>query len=56
MDKHRRENYRHKIYHAIQIINEIANVPNKEILKLADTKTKCKHRQQIYIMSNNTNQ
>ncbi len=38
-----------------KIINEIANVPNKEILIPADTRTRSKHGYKCLIMNNNTN-
>ncbi len=39
-----------------QIINEIANLPNKGILIPADTRTRSKHGHKLTIMTNNTNQ
>ncbi len=39
-----------------KIINEIANVPSKEILIPIDTRTRSKHGHTFHIMSNNTNQ
>ncbi len=38
-----------------KIINEIANVPNKEILP-ADAKTRSKHGHKFQIITNNTNE
>ncbi len=37
-----------------KIINEIANVPNEEILIPADTRTRSKHGRDVYIMTNST--
>ncbi len=38
------------------IINEIANVPNNEILIPADARTKSKHGHKFCIMTKNTNE
>ncbi len=38
------------------MINEIANVPNKEILIPADTRTRSKDGHKFRIMTNNTNE
>ncbi len=39
-----------------KIINRIANVPNKDIVIAADSRTRSKHGHKLFIMSNNTNQ
>ncbi len=39
-----------------KIKNEIANVPNKEKLILANTRTISKHAHKFVIMTNNTNE
>ncbi len=39
-----------------KLINEIGNVPNKEILILVDTRIKIKHGHTFCIMGNNGNQ
>ncbi len=39
-----------------KIINEIANIPNKEILIAANARTKSKHGHKFYIMTNKTNE
>ncbi len=39
-----------------KIINDIANVPNKEILLSTDTRTRTKHGHKFCIMTNNTNE
>ncbi len=39
-----------------KIINEIANVPDKETLIHAYTRTRSKHQHTFHIMTNNTNE
>ncbi len=39
-----------------KIINEIAHVPNKEILISADTGTRSKHGHKFHIMTKNRNE
>ncbi len=39
-----------------KIINEIANVPNKQILLPGNTRTRSKHGHKFHIMTKNTNE
>ncbi len=56
MEKPTRWKKRLRLTMPYKIINEIANVPNKEILIPAHTKTRSKHGHKFHIVTKNINE